>query len=354
MRHLLAVFTLVHGIGHLPGFAVSWRLLTTQELPYRTSILHGRLAVGIWSRSSWWLGALTTAVGISTLCCLFALPEARLGLAANAIVFVLTCAAVRFPDGPPAVGHSGLEDLWRSAPAGSGAAFDLGTVPEAGKPYLAQAIAPGTLLAASVRLRMHGEIKLGSSWQPFQAEQVIVPRRGMIWAGTVSMFGLPVRGSDQILDGSGLLLWKLLDIVPIAHAEGPDTSRSGIGRLLGETAAWLPSFVCAAPVRGSRVEWTAMDQHHIRLRLGAFGENVELTIELEDNGHVCAFSFPRWGNPDGKRHRYVDFGVVVEEERTFGGYLVPTRIRAGWYYGTDHFGSAGEFFHSTIDSAEFK
>lgn len=130
-------------------------------------------------------------MGISTLCCVFALPEARLGLAVNAIVFVLACTAVRFPEGPPAVGHSGLENLWRSAPSGSGAAFDPGTVPEVGKPYLAQSIAPGTLLAASVRLRMHGEIKLGSSWQPFQAEQVIVPRRGMIWAGTVSMFGLP-------------------------------------------------------------------------------------------------------------------------------------------------------------------
>ena len=378
MRHALAVLTLIHGIGHLPGFAVSWRLLMTPELPHRTSILHGRLdlgdagirawglvwlalsvafgvlAVGIWSRSSWWLGALTAVVGVSTLCCLFALPEARLGLAANAIVFVLACAAVRFPDGPPAVGHSGLEDLWRSAPAGSGAAFDPGTVPEAGKPYLAQAIAPGTLLAASVRLRMHGEIKLGSSWQPFQAEQVIVPRRGMIWAGTVSMFGIPVSGADQLLDGSGLLLWKLFDIVPVAHAEGTGTSRSGIGRLLGETAAWLPSVLCAAPVSGNRFEWTALDQHHIRLRLGAFGENVELTIELDGNGHVRAFSFPRWGNPDGEQHRYVDFGVVVEEERTFGGYSLPTRIRAGWYYGTDRFAKEGEFFRATIDSAEFK
>lgn len=89
------------------------------------------------------LGTLTAVVGISTLCCLFALPETRLGLAANAIVFVLACAVVRFPDGPPAVGHSGLEELWRSAPAGTGVAFDPATVAEAGRPYLAQAISPG-------------------------------------------------------------------------------------------------------------------------------------------------------------------------------------------------------------------
>jgi hypothetical protein len=34
-------------------------------------------------------------------------------------------------------------------------------------------------------------------WQPFQEEQVIVRRQGMIWAGTVSIFGLPVRGALQ-------------------------------------------------------------------------------------------------------------------------------------------------------------
>src|SRR5690242_2543957 len=121
MRYALAVLGLIHGIGHLPGFAVSWRLLTASELPYRTSILHGHLdlgdagirawglvwlalsvafgvlAVGIWSRSSWWLGTLTAVVGISTLCCLLVHPEGRMGLAANGIVFVLACAAVRFP-----------------------------------------------------------------------------------------------------------------------------------------------------------------------------------------------------------------------------------------------------------------
>jgi hypothetical protein len=378
MRHVLTVFTLIHGIGHLPGFAVSWRLLTTAELPYRTSILGGRLdlgdagirawglvwlalsiafgviAVGIWSRSSWWLGALTAVVGISSLFCLFALPETRLGLAANAIVFVLACAAVRYPAGAPAVGYSRLEELWRSAPAGSSAAFDLGTVPDAGKPYLSQVIAPGTFLAASVRVRMQGQIKLGTSWHPFQAEQVIVPGRGMIWAGTVSMFGLPVVGADQILDGSGLLLWKLLDIVPVAQAEGPDTSRSGIGRLMGEMAVWLPSVLCAAPASGYGIEWTAVDQRHIRLRLNAFGENVELTIERDDGGHIRAFSFARWGNPDGGPHRYVDFGVTVEEKRTIRGYTVPTRIRAGWYYGTDRFATDGEFFRATIDELEFK
>jgi hypothetical protein len=377
VRYLLAVFAVLHGICHLPGFAVSWRLMTVPEQPYRTSILGGRLdlgdagirvwglvwlalaaafcvlAVGVWSRSSWWLGILPAVAGISVLCCIFALPEARLGLAANAIVVVLACADVRLAGGPLAVGHPGLEQLWRSAPVGSGAVFDPNSVPEAGRRYLQCEIAPGTPLAASARLRMHGEIKLGS-WQPFRAEQVIVPRRGMIWAATVSMFGLPVHGADQVLDGTGQMDWKLFAIVPVAHSEGPATSRSGTGRLLGEMATWLPSALCGPSVGAGGVEWAPVDGRRSRLRLESFGEKIELTIAFDDNGHVSAFSFPRWGNPDGGPHRYVDFGVIVEEARSFSGYTVPTRIRAGWYYGSDRFATEGEFFHATIDNVEFK
>ncbi|MEX0822043.1 MAG: hypothetical protein WD021_07845 [Rhodothermales bacterium] len=31
------------------------------------------------------------------------------------------------------------------------------------------------------------------------------------------------------------------------------------------------------------------------------------------------------------------YGFEVEEERTFGGYTIPSRIRGGWWYGTDRF-----------------
>jgi hypothetical protein len=50
----------------------------------------------------------------------------------------------------------------------------------------------------------------------------------------------------------------------------------------------------------------------------------------------------------------VDFGGVLESEATFGGYTIPNRVRAGWYFRTPRFESEGEFFRATIDDATFR
>ena len=44
----------------------------------------------------------------------------------------------------------------------------------------------------------------------------------------------------------------------------------------------------------------------------------------------------------------MDFGGIIEEEGTFCGYTIPTRLRIGWYFGTERFESEGEFFRVTI------
>lgn len=44
----------------------------------------------------------------------------------------------------------------------------------------------------------------------------------------------------------------------------------------------------------------------------------------------------------------------MEEESTFGGYTIPSKIRAGWYFKSDRFKEDGEFFRCTIDKAEFR
>jgi hypothetical protein len=46
MSRFLAVCLAAHGLAHLPGFLVLWRLKTFPEMPYHTTLLSGHLEVG--------------------------------------------------------------------------------------------------------------------------------------------------------------------------------------------------------------------------------------------------------------------------------------------------------------------
>lgn len=240
-----------------------------------------------------------------------------------------------------------LNELWNSAPT-SDRPFNsqlLTELPAAARRYLERAIAPGTLLASAVRLWMHGNIKLGQKWYPFSGEEVICWNRGMIWRATTWMQGLPIWGSDYVVDGVGSARWKLLGLFPVMQASGQDVSRSGLGRMQGE-AVWLPAVFCHPDVT-----WTALNGSEVQANFVTLEQPVQLTLSLDEQGLLTQAKFDRWGNPDGGEYHYEAFGVRVQESGTFGGYTIPTQIQAGWFFGSDRFESEGEFFRCTIDNA---
>jgi hypothetical protein len=194
---------------------------------------------------------------------------------------------------------------------------------------------------------MHGEINL-QRWLPFAAEQVISRDRGMLWRASVRMHGLPVKGFDRVIDGQGVLRWKILGFIPVVTGSGPDVTRSAAGRLAAESV-WLPSVLCEPDV-----QWSASDPRHLHARFAVQGHPVELALTIDAKGRLTSLMLPRWGNPGGGAFRYVDFGGLVEEEKRFGGCTIPSRLRIGWHFGTERFESDGEFFRVTVDEAEFR
>jgi hypothetical protein len=242
-----------------------------------------------------------------------------------------------------------LNALWESAISKKQVfnSNELSHLPEAARRYLEHAIAPGTQIASAVRLQMHGEIKL-KSWISFKAEQVICWERGLIWSATAWMNNLPILGSDRLIDGVGAMQWKLLGVFPVMMASGSDITRSAVGRLQAEST-WLPSVFC-----DDRVSWTRMDSSHLHSSFVVQGERAELDFSIDQTGRLKTIKLPRWGNPEGAEFHDVDFGAIVDEEGTFSGYTVPTRLRVGWYFGSERFQSEGEFFRATIDDAIYR
>ena len=46
MRIVVAVLLIIHGVAHLPGFVVPWRLAAPKEMPYKTTLFAGLVNAG--------------------------------------------------------------------------------------------------------------------------------------------------------------------------------------------------------------------------------------------------------------------------------------------------------------------
>jgi hypothetical protein len=205
---------------------------------------------------------------------------------------------------------------------------ELDTLPEAARRYFAHAMAPGAPLAQAARVRMRGQLKLGARWLPFRAHEVLAPRAGFVWAARVA--GL-VTGSDHYVDADGALDWKLLGLIRVMHASGPDVARSAAGRGAAE-GVWVPSALL--PRFG--VDWSSETDDHIVANYRIDDVDLELHCRLDAEGRLRSITFDRWGDPDetGSYGQH-PFGVEVTGYDAFGPYAVPSAGRAGWFPHSD-------------------
>jgi hypothetical protein len=233
-------------------------------------------------------------------------------------------------------------EAWLAHPpvAGSFDEGELQGLPDPVRRYLRTSIAAGTPLARSARVRMRGSVKLGRWWIPYCARQVSAPHHGLVWTARA---GGVIEGFDRYADGRGAMQWKLLDLIRLIHAEGPDVSRSSAGRAAAE-AVWVPTALL--PRFG--VTWEAADSHHLTASYRLDDVDLELYYTLDDDARVRSVALDRWGDPESTGtfglHR---FGHEMTRYSTFDGVMIPSAGRAGWFYGTDRW-SEGEFFRYQV------
>jgi hypothetical protein len=210
--------------------------------------------------------------------------------------------------------------------------------------WLRHAIEPGTPLGAAVLFAMHGHILVGQ-WRPFRARQVI-NARGFVWVASARFGPIPVRGFDRYVDAEGEMRWRLLGAIPVMSAQDADITRSAAGRLAVEIL--VAPFGALFP----NVAWHGIDDAHAEAHIEIDGTTHTATIAVDDVGRLVSVALPRWGNPLGEPYGLYPFGVEMTGEQRFAGMLLPDRVDAGWFYGTERW-NEGEFFRADIDEARF-
>lgn len=124
MRIVLSTLLFIHGVAHIVGFVVPWRLIESAEVPYRTTIVTGidvgpagirilglvwlivalsfmGLAYGVQQREPWSYGSALALTTMSLVLCVLGWPESRPGVIVNVVILGLLLIATRsrwFPE----------------------------------------------------------------------------------------------------------------------------------------------------------------------------------------------------------------------------------------------------------------
>jgi hypothetical protein len=257
----------------------------------------------------------------------------------------------RLRDADDSLSRSLHEDWERLAVATTTpAGFDpvmLTDLPEPVRRWLTHAIAPGTPLRRVAVLHQHGQIKIGR-WQRYDADWILAPPHGFIWAATTRLGPLSIRGFDRYTNGTGEMRWRLFGRIPFIRTLGPDVTRSAIGRLAGELC-FVPAAALALGVR-----WKEIDDHRAVACIEVGGRTNRVTITVNDAGALDRVDVPRWGQPEGRTFGEHLFTAVLDgPEATFDGFTIATTARAGWWHCPDRC-AASEFIRFTIDHASYR
>lgn len=213
----------------------------------------------------------------------------------------------------------------------------LPDLPSAARRYLEHAIAPGTLLPTSADLHMRARMRprVESDFVDLEADEILAPPVGFLWTARGQMGRIPIRVRDHYYLGAGGVAVRAFSVVPVAGERSPDVARSSRHRTAGESI-WVPSSLLPT----SFVEWRETEDgsdDKAVVTVTVDGERVPLTMRIDEDGRLLELTMMRFGNVGAPSWQLIPYGFSVEEESTFDGITIPTRIRGGWWYGTDRY-----------------
>ncbi|HKJ66399.1 MAG TPA: DUF6544 family protein [bacterium] len=179
----------------------------------------------------------------------------------------------------------------------------------------------------TVRLKQRGEFRMSpdGSWMPFTAEQYYTTERpAFIWYTTMkSAPFLPITGRDRYWQGRGNMLIKLLSIVPVVDATGPEMDQGTLVRFLNEMM-WFPSAALNDYMR-----WEAIDDTSARATMEYQGVSGSAVFSFDQNGEMTNMVADRYRSVDD-RFELAQWATPIEESREFGGIRIPCKGEGVW------------------------
>lgn len=176
-------------------------------------------------------------------------------------------------------------------------------------------------------VKQTGKMKLNpgqKNWIKTEAEQsfnVIQPQ--FTWWVKTSMFGLPVVGRDDYVDGKGSMLIKLVGLLPVVSlADNPKLSESTMQRFLGEIV-WIPTAALSP-----YITWEAVDDTSARATMEYAGVKGSALFYFNEAGEPARVIIPRYRDITDKEP--TDWEAEIKKVERVNGIVIPVEVEASW------------------------
>ncbi|HET8525393.1 MAG TPA: DUF6544 family protein [Actinomycetota bacterium] len=209
---------------------------------------------------------------------------------------------------------------------------DMRGLPEPVRRWLRASNVIGTAFPVTVRLRQHGEFRMGKGkgWMPFHAEEYYsTDPPGYVWKATFRMAPfVSVTGRDRYADGHGSIEMRVLSLAPVARHAGSGLDQGALLRFLNETM-WFPAAVLAP-----YISWEARDESSAVATMRYAGVSASATFVFDDAGRLTNMIANRF---DNAKKSIVPWSTPIARHGEFAGIVAPVEGAGVWHYETGDF-----------------
>ena len=211
---------------------------------------------------------------------------------------------------------------------------DIKGLPEPVQRHLSYSQIIGKETIGSVRLKQKGSMRMSEDqkWMPLRAEEYYTTDPpGLVWYGSIDFVPfLSVRARDMLSEGEGAMLVRLLGLISIADASGPEMNQAALVRYLSETI-WFPTALLS-----DYIQWEPIDTNSAKATISVDGLTASAVFYFNESGELENFITERYRDEGGQLVLRA-WSTPITEYKEINGIRIPNKGGAIWHLNSGDF-----------------
>jgi len=222
---------------------------------------------------------------------------------------------------------------------------DIKGLPEPVQRYLGNSQIIGKERIQTVRLKQKGFMRMreGQKWMPLEAEEYYTTDPpAFIWRGSIEFIPfLSVKARDMLSEGKGEMSIKLLGLISIADASGPEMNQAALVRYLSE-AIWFPTAFLS-----DCIQWEPIDSNSAKATISVNELTASAVFYFNASGELENFIADRYRDDNGQLV-LEKWSTPITEYKEINGVRIPSKGDAVWNL------SSGDFKYIEVELTDIE